>query len=500
MTHHAITNNKRSISRSFFDNSTIAFSSSMERFPAGADVNGDSPAGSPSKDPPFLYRARTLDSLDAVKQRAYRFDGLGNYVDKAWDLSEAAACPKEFHWYHVELPRGNVKGFRNPRLAVSTQCLIDALCPPLKLQDILALSSNGPFCAHVDGALIFRINSPGPAASDFTLRLAARVTESSVITVSLGRVPRLGFSPTGQSLLSEIPKVERCSGDDDGASDKADGGSGRVVIPMHVLEFLLTMNHSEEADNPVPRSVSNLLVHIVDTHVDHLQDIVTRLEMELDSVELELDKGGSLLKKQMLDDRRFPKMHLNLQRLLQVVSHGEQVFPRVKEKCATKSWFANEDIIALEELISRLRRLKENLGFIVNRVTAVQAGLDSWQSEQINRKLYYLSFLSIIFLPLSIVTGIFGMNVGGVPWTGQRDPELQDGFINVMILCAMVVFLLLLCFIFPSLYAHISAWQRKHSLKWSWSINGKSFLRRNPPNGIRRISANGSWRSDYLPI
>lgn len=291
MTHHAITNNKRSISRSFFDNSTIAFSSSMERFPAGADVNGDSPAGSPSKDPPFLYRARALDSLDAVKQRAYRFDGLGNYVDKAWDLSEAAACPKEFHWYHVELPRGNVKGFRNPRLAVSTQCLIDALCPPLKLQDILALSSNGPFCAHVDGALIFRINSPGPAASDFTLRLAARVTESSVITVSLGRVPRLGFSPTGQSLLSEIPKVERCSGDDDGASDKADGESGRVVIPVHVLEFLLTMNHSEEADNPVPRSVSNLLVHIVDTHVDHLQDIVTRLEMELDSVELELDRG-----------------------------------------------------------------------------------------------------------------------------------------------------------------------------------------------------------------
>ncbi|XXG54071.1 hypothetical protein AAC387_Pa03g2044 [Persea americana] len=74
--------------------------------------------------------------------------------------------------------------------------------------------------------------------------------------------------------------------------------------------------------------------------------------------------GGFALKKEMLDSRRFPKMHLNLQRLLQVVAHGEQVFPRVKEKCATK--------------------------------------------EQINRKLYYLSILSVIFLPLSIITGIFG--------------------------------------------------------------------------------------------
>ena len=29
--------------------------------------------------------------------------------------------------------------------------------------------------------------------------------------------------------------------------------------------------------------------------------------------------GGFALKKQMLDDRRFPNMHLNLQRILQVV-------------------------------------------------------------------------------------------------------------------------------------------------------------------------------------
>ena len=130
-----------------------------------------------------------------------------------------------------------------------------------------------------------------------------------------------------------------------------------------------------------------------------------------------------------------------------MIAHGEQVFPRVKEKCSTKHWFSSEDVNALEELTGRLRRLKDNVGFIANRVTAIQAGLDSWQAEQINKKLYYLSFLSIVFLPLSIITGgklffnvfldilvfptlsekllttttcylyvtVFGMNVGGVP-------------------------------------------------------------------------------------
>lgn len=400
----------------------------------------------------------------AVRKRAYIFDGEGNYYNKDWDLIEGRG--NEFCWYHVELPKGT------QNLSQSAQYLIDVLCPPLKLQDILSLVSNGPFCGHVDGALVFRVNSPGTASGKFTFRIAARVTENSVITVSLGRVPRLGFSPVGESLLSEIPSVENPN------HVRGEKEKGGIVIREHVLEFLLTMNHTEEADNPVPKSVSKLVIHIIDTHVDHIQDIVTKLEIDLDAVEFELDRGGFALKKQMLDDRRFPKMHLDLQRLLQVIAHGEQVFPRVKEKCASKHWFSNEDINSLEELIGRLRRLKENVGFIANRVTAIQAGLDSWQAEQINRKLYYLSFLSIIFLPLSIVTGVFGMNVGGVPWTEQRDPKLKDGFRNVILLCVAMLLFVLLCFIVPAIYARVAAWRRKRDVRRSWSLNRKSILRK----------------------
>lgn len=198
-----------------------------------------------------------------------------------------------------------------------------------------------------------------------------------------------------------------------------------------------------------------------------------------------------------------------------MIAHGEQVFPRVREKCSSKQWFASEDISALEELIGRLRRLKENVGFIANRVTAIQAGLDSWQAEQINRKLYYLSFLSIIFLPLSVITGgnwtllpvfsfsffpwfiwrssstcfgtvlaVFGMNVGGVPWTEQRNPELKEGFRNVMFLCVVMLLLVLLCFSFPALYTYLATWNRRRKMRKSWSLNRKSFLKRTVRNGV----------------
>ena len=249
----------------------------------------------PSADTPVRERQiHWSESSGLVKKRAYLFDGMGNVYNKEWDLAEfhqkevkkhdpPTGRGNEFCWYHVELPKGNQK------LSESAQYLIGVLCPPLKLQDILSLVSNGPFCAHVDGALVFRVNSPGHHPSNFTYRIAARVTENSVITVSLGRVPRLSFSRMGESLLSEIPSVESpACFRSQSRRDRSDG----IVIREHVLEFLLTMNHSEEADNPVPRSVSNLIVHIIDTHIDQIQDLVTKLEMELDSVELDLDKGN----------------------------------------------------------------------------------------------------------------------------------------------------------------------------------------------------------------
>uniref|UniRef100_A0A0E0AQG4 Magnesium transporter n=1 Tax=Oryza glumipatula TaxID=40148 RepID=A0A0E0AQG4_9ORYZ len=412
----------------------------------------------------------------AVPRHAYVFDGEGGFADAAWDV--AAAAPGAFTWHHIELPRQQPGGAAAKPLH-HAQALIELLCPPLTLQEILAFVATGPHCGVVDGgggggagALLLRVSSPGPVGSAFALRLAARVTDSSVVTVSVGGVPRLAFGTTQASLLSEVPLGVTAS-----LSDEGHGGGraveGGVVIEERLLESLLAMNHADGAhtDNPVPRTVSNLLVHVLGTHVDHVHDIVTRLEMELDSIELHLDKGGHFMRKLLLDGRRFPKMHLDLQRLLQVVSHGDQVFPRVKEKCASKSWFASEDIVALEDLIGRLRRLKENLGFITNRVTTLQASLDSWQSEQINKSLYYLSFLSIIFLPLSIVTGVFGMNVGGVPWTEQKNPANLDGFFNVMLICVVILLILLLCFLFPSLYSHVSAWRTRRALARSSSQN-----------------------------
>lgn len=222
----------------------------------------------------------------AVRKFAYQFDGNGKFVKKSWDLTSEP--PQGFSWYHVELPRSSNK------LSLLAEYLIDVLCPPLKLQEILALVSSGPFCGTVEGSLVFRVNSAGPCASKFTQRISALVTDKRVISVSLGRVSRLDFSAaSSRSLLSEVPCIDVEGGGGQGfqrhVGTTKEGG---VVIQEHVLEFLLSRNTFEEAENAVPEGVGNLLVHIIDTHVDQLHEIVLGLESGLDEVERELDTGG----------------------------------------------------------------------------------------------------------------------------------------------------------------------------------------------------------------
>jgi len=51
----------------------------------------------------------------------------------------------------------------------------------------------------------------------------------------------------------------------------------------------------------------------------------------------------------------------------------------------------------------------------------VHEELASRLSEQMNQRMYVLSVVAALFLPLGFVTGLLGINVGGIP--GVEDPH-----------------------------------------------------------------------------
>ena len=69
----------------------------------------------------------------------------------------------------------------------------------------------------------------------------------------------------------------------------------------------------------------------------------------------------------------------------------------------------------LREQMDRMVRYLEDLDLICERTLVLQEEVMNISMEQQNARMYALSIVSLIFLPVTFVSGVFGMNVHGLP-------------------------------------------------------------------------------------
>lgn len=75
----------------------------------------------------------------------------------------------------------------------------------------------------------------------------------------------------------------------------------------------------------------------------------------------------------------------------------------------------DNDKIRFREIQENLIRVIEDLDVVRDRASVTHEELLSKQSEQLNQRLYFLSLISAVFLPLGFFTGLLGVNIGGIP-------------------------------------------------------------------------------------
>ena len=97
-------------------------------------------------------------------------------------------------------------------------------------------------------------------------------------------------------------------------------------------------------------------------------------------------------------------------------------------------FLSDTDRIRLREVSDRIIRYVEDLESTRDRATVVQEELNSHLSEQLNSRMYMLSLVAAVFLPLGFLTGFLGVNVGGIP--GAENPF---GFALVIVVLAVLV-------------------------------------------------------------
>jgi Mg2+ and Co2+ transporter CorA len=74
----------------------------------------------------------------------------------------------------------------------------------------------------------------------------------------------------------------------------------------------------------------------------------------------------------------------------------------------------------------------DDLAALAERTRQLQDELTTRLTEETNRRLYFVSIVTTLFMPATFITGFFGMNTGGLPWGGD---EAHHGTFFATLLC-----------------------------------------------------------------
>ena len=84
-------------------------------------------------------------------------------------------------------------------------------------------------------------------------------------------------------------------------------------------------------------------------------------------------------------------------------------------------WMTARDRNRLREAGDRVTRFAEELDSVRDRAAVIYDQMVERRAEQMNRSMLILAVVTVVFAPLTLLTGLRGMNVGGIP--GAEDPS-----------------------------------------------------------------------------
>ncbi|MCF7535064.1 zinc transporter ZntB [Pseudomonas petrae] len=163
-----------------------------------------------------------------------------------------------------------------------------------------------------------------------------------------------------------------------------------------------------------PKTASELLLYLAQFLTDKVQAVVSELTELVDDMEERIDA----------DERYLPE-HGNMVHIRRRAAGLRRFLAPQREIYAqlTRSkmpWFVEDDADYWNELNNSLTRYLEELELTRERVGLVLEAEDRRLNERMNRTMYRFGIITGIFLPMSFLTGLLGINVGGIP--GSENP------------------------------------------------------------------------------
>lgn len=162
-----------------------------------------------------------------------------------------------------------------------------------------------------------------------------------------------------------------------------------------------------------PTGPGSFLEELSDRLVIRMGTVISDIDDSVDALEDEvLTEQSYELRPKIADIRRAAismRRYLAPQRDVMLRLYNEKV-----------DWLSDMERMRLREISDRTTRYVEDLDSVRDRATVTHEELNNRLAEQMNKTMYILSIVAGIFLPLGLLTGLLGINVGGIPGTESK--------------------------------------------------------------------------------
>lgn len=145
--------------------------------------------------------------------------------------------------------------------------------------------------------------------------------------------------------------------------------------------------------------------------VDHLEENVFSLE------ETTSHKQISIIRHQLMLLRR-------------IIGSDQNLFMKVSTERLT--WIDDHDRQHLHDLASCFAHYMSDIDFSITRLATVVDQMNAIVTEQMNKRVYIMSILATIFMPLTFLASLLGVNLSGIPFS--QNFFAFWGFVSLLVL------------------------------------------------------------------
>lgn len=180
----------------------------------------------------------------------------------------------------------------------------------------------------------------------------------------------------------------------------------------------------EEGAGPVDSG--GWLVDVCDALTDHASEFIETLhdriiDLEDNLLDQQIPPRGilALLRKQLIVMRRY-------------MAPQRDVFARLASE--RLPWMNDDQRRRMQDIADRLGRGLDEIDSCIARTAVMTDEITQVMQESLARRTYTMSLMAMVFLPSTFLTGLFGVNLGGIPGGGWH--------LGFSIFCIMLVVLI----------------------------------------------------------